>query len=194
METKQCRKCKEVKPVSEFYKDKHKKDRLTTNCKECKNKQHNKYIYENKDKVYKMQKKYYQENKERINECQRKRRTKNPLFKLSCNIGNLIRISIKGNGYTKNSKTHDILGISFKGFKEHIEKQFTEGMSWDNRSEWHLDHIIPISSHSNEEEIHLLNHHLNFQPLWAEDNMSKSDKYTEEDKQAMLTKIRLWKK
>lgn len=36
METKICSKCKKEKPVSEFGKNKAKKDRLQAECKECK--------------------------------------------------------------------------------------------------------------------------------------------------------------
>ena len=29
---------------------------------------------------------------------------------------------------------------------EHIESQFTEGMTWENYGEWHVDHRLPITS------------------------------------------------
>ena len=49
-------------------------------------------------------------------------------------------------------------------------------MNWDNRGEWHYDHIIPISNAKTEEEVNKLNHYTNFQPLWAKDNRFKSSK------------------
>ena len=49
-------------------------------------------------------------------------------------------------------------------------------MTWENQGEWHFDHIIPISSAQTEEEVIKLNHYTNFQPLWAEDNLRKSNK------------------
>jgi hypothetical protein len=49
-------------------------------------------------------------------------------------------------------------------------------MSWENYGEWHIDHIIPISSAKTNQEVYKLNHHTNFQPLWAEDNLRKSNK------------------
>ena len=58
----------------------------------------------------------------------------------------------------------------------HLEGLFMEGMSWENQGEWHLDHIIPVSIATSEEEIIKLNHYTNFQPLWAEDNIIKSNK------------------
>jgi len=49
-------------------------------------------------------------------------------------------------------------------------------MSWENYGDWHIDHIIPISSAKNNDEVYKLNHYTNFQPLWALDNMKKSNK------------------
>ena len=77
---------------------------------------------------------------------------------------------------TKKNKTFDIVGCSPESLKEHLEKQFTNGMTWDNRSEWHIDHIIPLSSAKTEEELYKLCHYSNLQPLWAGDNLSKGNK------------------
>jgi hypothetical protein len=49
-------------------------------------------------------------------------------------------------------------------------------MSWDNYGQWHIDHIRPISSFK-QEEWEQINHYTNLQPLWAEDNLKKSNKY-----------------
>jgi hypothetical protein len=68
------------------------------------------------------------------------------------------------------------LGIDYEGFYKHIENQFTDGMTWDNRGLWELDHKIPVSLGKTEEEIIKLNHYTNFQPLWKKDNIVKSDK------------------
>ena len=39
-----------------------------------------------------------------------------------------------------------------------------------------IDHIIPISSGKTEDEVIKLCHYSNLQPLWAEENLLKSDK------------------
>lgn len=52
-------------------------------------------------------------------------------------------------------------------------------MNWSNQGIWHLDHIKPISLATTEEEVIALNHYTNFQPLWAEDNLRKGNKYEE---------------
>jgi len=83
---------------------------------------------------------------------------------------------LKKNNITKKNKTFDIVGCSPKFLKKHLEKQFKEGMSWDNRDEWHIDHIIPLSSAETEERLYELCHYTNLQPLWAEENMKKGNK------------------
>jgi hypothetical protein len=60
--------------------------------------------------------------------------------------------------------------------KEHIEKQFIDDMNWDNKGNWHIDHIIPLSSAKTEVELMKLFHFSNLQPLWASDNIKKSNK------------------
>lgn len=105
----------------------------------------------------------------------RKRRNEDPKFRLIDNIRRLINLSFTNGGYSKNQKT----GCSYPQFWEHIQSKFINGMSWDNRGEWELDHIIPISSAQSEGEIILLNHYQNFQPLWRADNLRKGNSYNE---------------
>ena len=124
--------------------------------------------------------KYYLNNKERLNNKSKvyfkERKLIDPVFKLSCNLRTLIGGAIRRRGYTKKSKVYFILGCSFKEFKEYLENKFSDGMNWENSGQWHLDHIYPVSLAKNEEELIKLNHHTNFQPLWAIDNMKKSNK------------------
>lgn len=157
------------------------------------------YYKSNKDKINTQTKQYYQENKEKskeykktnkdkINEYrkeyQRNRRKTDPLFKLAINLRNRTSIAFRRNGYTKNTKTQEMLGVDWEIVKQHIETQFTKGMNWDNQGQWHIDHIIPLASAKTEEELIGLCHYTNLQPLWAEDNLSKSDKI--DNKQILL--------
>ena len=99
-----------------------------------------------------------------------------PLFKLRHSIRVLIRDSIKRNGYTKKSRSNEIIGCSWELFKKHIESLLKPKMTWKNHGTWHFDHIIPLSSAKTEQEIIKLNHYTNFQPLWAEENLSKGSR------------------
>ena len=79
---------------------------------------------------------------------------------------------------TKKNKTFQMLGCTPQELILHIEKQFKPGMNWNNWSVhgWHLDHIVPLDSGKNQEEVEKLCHYTNLQPLWAEENLKKSNK------------------
>jgi hypothetical protein len=129
-----------------------------------------------KEKAKEYRKEYAIINKDYRKNYANKRNSIDPLYRLTCNIRSLISYSTKRMGYKKTSKTYNILGCSFEDFKQHIESQFTDGMDWDNRSEWHLDHIYPVSLATDETHLIKLNHYTNFQPLWAIDNIKKGNK------------------
>lgn len=98
-----------------------------------------------------------------------------PLYRAKMDARNIIRKSLSKSGYTKKSKTNEILGCSYLDFKNHIESLFLDGMSWNNRNEWHIDHIIPLSFAESESECLVINNYTNLRPLWVEDNLIKSD-------------------
>ena len=104
------------------------------------------------------------------------KRKNNPLFALSGRIRARLNESLRKNGYTKRSKTHEIIGCSWEFLKGYIERQFPKGMTWENRSEWHIDHIMPLASAKTEQDVVELNHYTNLRPLWAHENLAKSAK------------------
>jgi hypothetical protein len=114
--------------------------------------------------------------KRRVIQTARKRKS-NPLFALKHRIRSTINKCLTRCGYTKRSKSLDILGCSWEEFYKHIESKFTEGMTWSNRGMygWHIDHIVPLAVAKTEEEIIKLNHYTNLQPLWGKENMNKKD-------------------
>ena len=73
------------------------------------------------------------------------------------------------------------VGCTIKQLKLHLESQFQLGMSWNNWAYrgWHIDHIIPLASFNlmNSGERERAFHFTNLQPLWAKENMCKSNKY-----------------
>jgi len=88
----------------------------------------------------------------------------------------ILNNTFKRIGTKKQDKTIELLGYSAIELKEHIEKLFVEGMSWENHGEWHIDHIKPVSKFDKTEKISIINSLDNLQPLWAVDNLKKSNK------------------
>jgi len=85
-------------------------------------------------------------------------------------------------GRKKKTKTELELGYSKDELRANMESKFTEGMSWKNHGEWHIDHIKPVSVFISEGETDpkVINALDNLQPLWAKDNLSKGAKYDAE--------------
>jgi hypothetical protein len=116
--------------------------------------------------------------KERVRQYNKWKRRWNEdeLFAIKVRLRNLIRNSFRRGGYKKfNTSTEDIVGVNYNEFKNYLESKFIDGMNWDNRGEWHIDHIIPLSSAKSEEELRKLCHYTNLQPLWEKDNLKKSN-------------------
>lgn len=157
------------------------------------------YHIENRDKILSYKKVYREENKDKIKEyldeyrvnhreeareysrnhsvekaiAQARYRDNNPHIVA---WRNLLYSTLKRLNTTKQSKTIDILGYSALQLKEHIEKQFLPGMSWENHGEWHIDHIHPVSRFSENSLVSEVCALDNLQPLWGIDNLSKSNK------------------
>lgn len=205
MGTKVCSKCKEEKNIDDFGKDSTRPKGISYLCKICLIDKSNKYREKNREKVlqsnkdYKVKnkesikqkrkirdkinnvklseyrKKYSQQNKDKINDWYKFEYQKNILYR----IGKMVRSRIYNYVNKNNNKTYktfDIVGCSPEFVKEHLEKQFIEGMTWENQGKWHIDHIIQLSSAKTEEEVYKLCHYTNLQPLWAEDNLKKGSK------------------
>ena len=136
-----------------------------------------KYYEENKEKIRDNVKKYREKNKEKIiesrKEYRKKKRKNDPIYRMRLNIRCMVRRAIK----TK--RTEEIIGCSFQELKLHLESQFTDGMSWENYGQWHIDHIRPLSwfDITNPDEVDIANHYTNLQPLWAEENLSKGNRF-----------------
>ena len=160
---KVCSKCKENKALEAYGNLKRGKDGKCSYCKQCAKNDLKKWVSKNKDKI-----------NERANKYRSKMYCSDSgMFKFRSLIRNQVRRYVLNK---KGKRTEDILGETFDNVRLHIEKQFIDGMSWDNHGEWHIDHIVPLSSGKNREEYIKLNHYTNLQPLWAEDNLKKGAK------------------
>jgi hypothetical protein len=73
---------------------------------------------------------------------------------------------------------HPLIGCTPKQLAAHIESQFQEGMSWDNKGEWHVDHVVPCSKFdlTDEKQRRRAFNYTNLQPLWGTDNLMKGAK------------------
>lgn len=200
--TKTCSKCHTCKPVDLFRK-KH------NQCKACWAAYRREYRQKNRKKLVDKRRKYYQNNKEKIavqvrtykqnnKEKQREyyrnyvrtKRQNNPAYGLRCALRTRMNIVVKRAGLgEKCDSTSELLGISYQGLKEWLEAQFSEGMTWENRSDWHIDHRVPCDAFDMtvEENQRICFWYKNLQPLWAKDNIQKSNTYTEEEKQALIS-------
>lgn len=147
------------------------------------------YYSLNKEKIDLKNKTYYLDNKDSIIKKQyiyvKSKKDTSDLFRLIFNIRLMLHKSFKNSGYSKKTKTYEILGCSFEEFKLHLESKFEEWMTWENKGlyngdfnyGWDIDHKIPLSSAETEEDIIRLNHYTNLQPLCSKINRDiKKDK------------------
>jgi hypothetical protein len=169
---KVCTKCNIEKELLEFNNQKLGKQGKRSYCKLCQSIMKKEYVVINKEKLYEYQINYRIKNPNYNSDYQKKRRSEDINYRL---IGNL-RARITNIIKNKTKNTLNCLGLPVNEFKLYIESLFVEGMNWDNYGKWHIDHIIPLSSVKIEEEIYQLCHYTNLQPLWADDNLKKSNK------------------
>ena len=154
-----------------------------TYCKKCENKktyENRKDIQSKKNKEY--IKAYQKENKDKINkrmrEYNKSRCSSDINYKLRKTIGRLVSQSIKLYGLQKSKKSLEIIGLSTVEFRNYLESKFEPWMNWDNYGlyngeinyGWDIDHIIPLSSATTEEELLRLNYYTNLQPLCSYTN------------------------
>jgi len=202
MQLKKCSKCLDIKNIELFDNNKSKKDGLNNHCKQCRKlyrlnnsenikKSNSKYYLNNQKECHiktnlwsnKNRKqsnlikyKYYQNNKILYNLRKKERYLNDNLYNIKERLKSRTCFIFKNKRYNKNTSTEKLLGISYDNLIIYIENKFLSNMNWQNRNLWHIDHIIPLSSAKSEEELIKLCHYSNLQPLWAEDNIKKSNK------------------
>jgi hypothetical protein len=152
-ETKNCPRCKKTKITTEFYKNSYYTCGRNSICKKCEWKIRKKKLKD--DSEYKLRK--------------------------------LLRIRLNKalHGKAKGGSTVKDLGCSISFLITYLESKFMphsdtgEQMTWERWTTygWHIDHIIPLASFNLSDRNQFLKacHYTNLQPLWAKDNLSKSD-------------------
>jgi len=136
----------------------------------------------NKDHVSIRRKAWERNNPDKVKATRRRgkeKRSKNPSHAIADRLRSRINKLIK-NGSKSGKKLFELLGYTIEELMIHLESQFLPGMSWDNREEWHIDHIIPLSAFNFETPYDIdfgkawsLQ---NLRPLWASDNVRKGAK------------------
>jgi len=195
IKTKKCTKCKKIKPIIAFCKRKSKYTFVESACKKCKNQKSREYYFNNKQQIKQTRKQYYLKNKEKQKIKHKQWEIENPHykniynkekrktdinFKLRENIASRIRGCLK-HGW-KSAPTIELIGCTIKEFNQHLEKQFINGMSWNNygfgKGKWNIDHKIPLSSFDlvDAKQQAAAFNYKNCQPLWHEDNIKKGNK------------------
>ena len=147
------------------------------------------YYRNNKEKANSYQRTYRQKNREKRASRRRERLRNDPKYAMTKRLRARMYAAVKKAGLKKKcDSTSKLLGISYQGLEEWMSSQFTEGMSWENRSEWHIDHRIPCDAFdlTVPEQQRICFWYKNLQPLWGPENMSKSNTYDEADKQALI--------
>jgi hypothetical protein len=152
--------------------------------KERLKKNYNIWYEQNKEHRKEYLKEYREKNIDNIRKTkrdyERNRKASDPLYKLISNFRTAIYQVLKENNVEKNGHYFDILGYTPEELINHLEKQFTEGMTWENYGEFHIDHKLPISSFNikeiGDEEFMKCWSLDNLQPMWGEENIRKSNK------------------
>lgn len=179
---KKCNKCTQVKVIDDFHADKNKRDGRRTICKNCVFLNNTSYRERFPEKVKERDRRWTVANREHVNATHKAHYSSSTLERLKKNLRNRLVVAVKSE-YNKTSAVDD-LGCSIAQFKEYIENQFEEGMTWENwgridsnKKCWNIDHIKPLSLASSEEELKKLVYYENMRPLWAIDNIKKGDHY-----------------
>jgi hypothetical protein len=188
---KKCTKCNEIKSLDLFNKDKNTKLGIKPHCKECQSLMSKEYSCNNKEKIKKyiennkesiaLTKKIWKENnREKVRESKRRwksnKKAVDPIFKMKENLRRRTLKAFKAKGWQKSGGTELLLQGTYSEVFDYIESLFVNGMNWNNQGEWHIDHIIPLGSAKTKEDIIKLFNYKNLQPLWANDNILKSNK------------------
>lgn len=109
----------------------------------------------------------------------RERAARDPIFKLNRNTRHAVNMSL--NGTKRGRKWQTLVGYTIDDLKAHLEAQFTDGMTWENIGQWHVDHIRPLSSFTiagpDCPEFKAAWALSNLQPLWKPDNLKKGAKW-----------------
>jgi hypothetical protein len=188
VEHKRCSQCTEWKPLTQYTKETRRSDGLYDRCRPC--------LKEYRHSRLNLDYEYRKNNREKVNtwkrtELARKRENPDEKFiqkRIKENIARRMRFILRGT--QKSQKTCELLGCSPEEFKSHLESTFTEGMTWDNYGEWHIDHIIPCAAFDQTDDTERMAcwNRRNLRALWGQE---KSDAYDQVEKETYMSSFTL---
>lgn len=136
------------------------------------------YYLDNRDEILDRCREYRLRNRgecaERQRSYRRARYQGDPAYAMVARLRSRLRDAL--NGKAKPTSTMELVGCSAEKLCAWIEMHFAEGMTWENRGKWHIDHIRPVASFEDPADPACW-HWSNLQPLWAEDNLRKGDSF-----------------
>jgi len=117
--------------------------------------------------------------KERAKKYIKERSEKDLNFKILTRLRSRLYHAVHSQKTIKEESAIKILGCSTEELISYLESKFSKGMTLDNYGDWHIDHIKPCASFdlTDPKQQRACFHYSNLQPLWAQDNQIKSDKY-----------------
>ena len=186
---KTCNNCKKIKTLSEFNKDKSKRDGLQTFCRECKQTKDKTYAEKNREAARKRAKDWRKNNLQKAKESCKKWRNENPekmaAYKKKWSKENKARKNKLASEWKKKN-SHKVLANtrSRQALKLNATPAWADKVAIDYiyyaakviervyGTKWHVDHIIPLKG-KNVCGLHVQN---NLQLLAPLDNLKKSNK------------------
>ena len=114
----------------------------------------------------------------RLAEYMRLKRNTDPAFLVADRLRRRINSVLSSAGARKSGRLVTVSGCSVQELVARIEAQFLPGMTWKNRREWHIDHVVPCSAFdlTDESQQAVAFHYKNLRPVWALSNQTKHAK------------------
>lgn len=138
------------------------------------------YVESHQEQVKAARKRYNAENKQKRTDYERIKRQTDPIYRFRTSFRCLISGYLRKHGYKGGKTVWGVVGCDFETFLEYIKSQFQEGMTLENYGHkgecWNIDHITPICTAKNDEDLERLNHYSNLRPVWASENYKRPRK------------------
>ena len=139
------------------------------------------YNEKNRGKKREYDSTYRPANKDRIRDHKNawlERNRDNPKRVLTTRLRARLSALFRSGGAYKHTSCMKLVGCTREHLVFWIESQFTRGMTWERRSEIHIDHIIPVSSFdlTDLEQQKKCFHYTNLKPVWKTENLQKGRK------------------